>query len=508
MIRARQLLKSSIIVIFLLGLGKLTGLIRIQLVAGAFGASPEYDAFTAANQLPEVFFTLIAGGALAAAFIPVYTDYLVNESGQKAARLANTVLTLVLLLLGGVSLLGAILAPWITSALLVPDFTPEMQRLTADLMRVILIQTVLFGLSGVLSSILNSHQHFATPALAPLALDVGYVAGLFLFVPEMGIMGLAWGTVIGGVLHILIQVPALVKYRIRIRPRLAWRMRGVREIAFLMGPRVMTLGTIQLADLFVIRLASGLTSGSASAYFYGYALMQFPETLFGTAIAIVVFPTMSELYNEGDIEGMKRAAVNALRIIWTLTIPAAALLALLGFPAIAVFLQRGAFDESSTRLVYSVLVVFSARLVSEATLEIAARLFYARHNTHTPMFAYLSWLAVNVGLAYWLIGELGIVGLALASTAAFTWLAGLLYWLNRRELGGLEEKELGKTAGRAIAATLVMSLVIMELNRLIAGELLYLLAGGAAGVLVYVLVSFLLGGREIPDLVRLARKKV
>ena len=507
MIRARQLLKSSIIVIFLLGLGKVTGLIRIQLVAGAFGASPEYDAFTAANQLPEVFFTLIAGGALAAAFIPVYTDYLVNESAKKAARLANTVLTLVLLLLGSISLIGAILAPWITSVLLVPDFTPEMQRLTANLMRVILIQTVLFGLSGVLSSILNSHQHFATPALAPLALDIGYVAGLFLFVPEAGIMGLAWGTVIGSVLHILIQVPALFKYRIRIRPKLAWRMRGVREITFLMGPRVITLGTIQLADLFIIRLASGLVSGSTSAYFYGYALMQFPETLFGTAIALVVFPTMSELYNEGDIEGLKRTAVNALRIIWTLTIPSAALIVLLGFPAITAFLQRGAFDEASTRLVYSVLVAFSVRLVSEATLEIVARLFYARHNTRTPMFAYLSWLVVNVGLAYLFIGKLGVVGLALSSTVAFTWLAGLLYWLNRRELGYLGEKELGKTAVRAITATLIMSLVVTGLDRIIVSELLFLLAGGVGGVLVYVLVNFLLGGREIPDLVRLARQR-
>ncbi len=505
--RARQLLKSSIIVIFLLGLGKLTGLIRIQLVARQFGTSPAYDAFIAANQLPEVFFTLIAGGALAAAFIPVYTNYLVNESDQKAARLANTILTLVLLLLGSVSLIGAILAPWITSTLLVPDFTPEMQQLTADLMRVILIQTVLFGISGVLSSILNSHQHFATPALAPLALDIGYVIGLFFFVPEMGIIGLAWGTVIGGILHILIQVPALFKYGIRLRLQLAWRMRGVQEITVLMIPRIVTLGTIQLADLFIIRLTSGLASGSTSGYFYGYALMQLPETLFGTSIALVVFPTMSELYNEGDIEGLKRTAVNALRIIWTLTIPSAALMVLLGFPAITTFLQGDVFDETSSRLVYSVLVVFSVRLVSEATLEIVARLFYARHNTRTPMFAYLSWLVVNVGLAYLFIGELGVVGLALSSTIAFTWLAGLLYWLNRRELGYLGEKELGKTAVRAIIATLIMSLVVIGLDRIITSELLYLLAGGVIGVLVYVLVNFLLGGREIPDLVKLARQR-
>lgn len=504
--RARQLLKSSIIVIVLLGLGKLTGLVRIQLVARQFGTSPAYDAFTAANQLPEVFFTLIAGGALAAAFIPVYTNYLVNESERKAVRLANTILTLVVLLLGGVSLLGAVLAPWLTRVVLVPDFSPEMQQLTAVLMRIILIQTTLFGISGVLSSILNSHQHFATPALAPLALDIGYVFGLFFFVPEMGIAGLAWGTVIGGVLHILIQVPALIKYGIRLQPQFAWRMKGVREIVYLMGPRVVTLGTIQLADLFIIRLTSGLASGSTSGYFYGYALMQFPETLFGTAIAIVMFPTMSELFNAHDVAGMKRTAVNALRIIWTLTIPSAALIVLLGFPAITAFLQGDVFDERSSQLVYSVLVVFSVRLVSEATLEIVARLFYARHNTRTPMFAYLTWLAVNVGLAFIFRDSLGVVGLALASTIAFTWLAGLLYWLNRRELGDLGERELGQTAVRAIAGTVIMTLSILGIRQLISSPLPFLLAGGTVGVLVYLLSITLLGGREIRDMIQLVRR--
>ena len=187
--RARHLLKSSIIVILLIGLGKLTGLIRTRLVSTAFGTSYEFDAFTAANQLPEVFFTLIAGGALAAAFIPVYSAYLKNESAKTSARLANTILNLVILTLGTISLLGAIFAPWLTRILLVPDFPPETQALTAEIMRVILIQTTIFGVSGVLSSILNAHQHFALPALAPVAMDIGYILGLFLFVPSMGILG-------------------------------------------------------------------------------------------------------------------------------------------------------------------------------------------------------------------------------------------------------------------------------------------------------------------------------
>lgn len=504
--RARHLFRSSLIVIALFGLGKITGLIRIRLVASEFGATMTYDAFTAANQLPEVFFTLIAGGALAAAFIPVYSNYLTSEPAKKAAALANTILTLVLLILGAICLVTAVFAPWITAVLLVPDFSPEQQALTAQIMRIILIQTILFGVSGVLSSILNAHQHFALPALAPLALDVGYIMGLYLLVPELGIVGLAWGTVIGAVLHILVQTPALIKYKFRYRPTLAVQLSGVREIVRLMGPRLVTLGAIQIADLFIIRLASGLAEGSTSGYFYGYALMQFPETLFGTAIAIVMFPTMAELFNSGQIEQMKHTAVSALRIIWFLTIPTAALLVLLGQPVITVLLQGNAFDADATQLVYSVLLVFSIRLVSEATVEIVARLLYAQHNTRTPMFAYLIWLAVNVSLAYLWVERWGVVGLAAASTVAFTVLAGLLYWLNGRKLGALGGRELSATAVRALIATVVMTAVILLLQTLELSTLPFLVIAGSAGAATYLLLYTLLGGQEIFTLLRLIKQ--
>jgi putative peptidoglycan lipid II flippase len=374
-------------------------------------------------------------------------------------------------------------------------------------MRIILIQTVLFGISGVLSSILNAHQHFALPALAPLALDIGYVVGLYLFVPRLGIHGLAWGTVIGGLLHIAIQLPALVHYRIGYRPDWGLNLPGTREIIRLMGPRIVTLGTIQFADLFIIRLASGLPSGSTSGYFYGYALMQLPETLFGTAVALVVFPTMAEMFNAADLAGLKRTAVNALKIIWSLTIPAAAVLVLLGEPAITVFLQGGVFDAASTRLVYAVLVALSIRLVSEATLEIVARLFYARHNTLVPMLAYLGWLLIFWLLANVLVGglDLGVVGLATASTVAFTLLAAVLFLLNWRDLEGLHGRELAFSAGRALLATGGMVVVMEGIGRLALSPLLFLAAAGVAGGLTYLILNHLLGGREIPTLLRLLR---
>ncbi len=507
MLRARHLLSSSIAVIALFAFGKIVGLFRARLVAQAFGASPAYDAFTAANQLPEVFFVVIAGGSLAAAFIPVYSQYLNQESRAESARLANTVLTLVILLLGGISAVGAVLAPWLTAHVLVPDFSLAQQQLTADIMRVILIQTTIFGIGGVLSSILNAHQHFILPALAPVALDIGYFVGLFAFVPTLGIMGLAWGTVVGGVLFVLIQLPALARYSVRLRPQLDLRLRGIGELVRLMGPRIVTLGTIQLADLLIIRLASGLPAVATSSYFYGYGLMQFPQTLFGTAIALVVFPTLAELYNARDVDGLRRTAANTLAIIWTLTIPAAAATVLLGREVIVFLFQGGAFDAQATQLVYAVLAVFSVRIVSESTLEIVARLYYARHNTLVPMMAYLGWLALTTAGALLIVRSLGVVGLALATTISFTLLAAVLFEGNRRDLGGLGGRELQRSFLRAVAATAVMSLVIWLLGRVIASPILFLLTGALVGSGIYLAASWLLGGRELRALWQIVRSR-
>lgn len=490
------------------GLSKVTGLIRGRFVAGRFGAGDEFDAFTAANQLPELFFVLIAGGALAAAFIPIYTEYLKDEKLKEALKLTHSTLTLVLIVLGALAGIGAIFAHPI-SAVLVPDFSLEKQQLTAELMRIILLQTMFFGISGVMSAFLNGNQHFALPALASVALDVGYVIGLFLFVDfmGMGIHGLAWGTVLGALMHILIQVPALIKYDFSWRPTLDWKLAGTQELIRLMGPRLLTLGTIQFADLFIVRLTSGLPDGSTSAYFYGYFVMQLPETLFGTAIALVVFPTLAEMWNEGDLESMKRTAMTTLGIIWTLTIPSAVAVFLLGQPAIALLLQGGAFTEDTTAIVYGILIFFSLRIVSEASLEILARLLYAQHDTFRPMFAYFVWLVVQVGAAFWLVGSMGVQGLALASTIAFTVLSILLWGISRWKLGPLGEGVALWSAARALVGAAVMAGAILLVNQAIDNAFLYLAVGGAVGGAVYIGVTMLLGGREIQDAFALVRNR-
>jgi putative peptidoglycan lipid II flippase len=345
------------------------------------------------------------------------------------------------------------------------------------------------------------------PALAPVALNIGYIIGLVFFVPILGIYGLAWGLVLGGFLHILIQVPGLIRFNFRYLPILDRKMAGVKEIVRLMIPRLVTLGSVQAADLVVIRLTSALTVGSTSSYFYGYYLMQLPETLFGTAIAIVVFPTMSELYNAGDIKGLKETSMTALRIIWLFTIPSAVGLILLGRTGIGLFFQGGAFTSTSTDLVYGVLVFFSLRIVSEASLEILARLFYAQHDTRTPMYVALGWLVVNVILALLLVGRLGVRGLALSSTVAFTIQSIILFLISRHRLGDMGELELAKSGARFIVAATGMTIVIVVLGQIVSNPLLWLFFSVIAGLVTYFGLTYLLGSPEITSLLVLIRTR-
>jgi len=365
-IRTNHLLRSSLIVILFVGLNKIGGFIRLVLVSKEFGAGVQADALSAAMQLPELFVSLVSGGALAVALIPVYSRYLHQSGAGQSLGLANAVITLVGLMLGVVCGLGAWQAPWLARVVLVPDYTPAQQQLTADLMRIVMISMAMLGLSGVLSALLNAHQHFTLPALATVAIDAGNIFALFVFVPFWGIYGVAWGMVLAAGLNIGVQLPALIKHRLWLRPTLHLRHPGLPAVIRLMGPRIIMAGVVQAADLIVIRLASSLPAGSIAAYFYAYLIMSLPISLFGYAIAQVVFPTAAELHNAGNLPQLKLTITAALQAVWLLTIPAAIGLVALGTPGIAFLLERGAFDQQATRLVYLTLVGMSLRIVSEA----------------------------------------------------------------------------------------------------------------------------------------------
>jgi putative peptidoglycan lipid II flippase len=415
---------------------KVVGLLRERAIAHQFGATTDYDAYVAAFKIPDLIFTLIAGGALVSAFLPVFADALARHDDDEAWTVASGMTNLILVTTAALALLAAIAAPWLVGRLLAPGFDAAQQALTVSLMRIVLVSSLVFAVSGIQMGILNAYQHFLTPALAPIAYNLGIIAGALWFTPRWGIRGLAWGVVLGAVLHLVVKIPALVRYGFRYVPTFGLGQPGVRQVLWLMWPRVLGLGTVQLAFLVNTRLASDLPAGSLSALNYAWVLSQMPQTLLGTAIGTVAFPTFAEQAALGQREALRSTLAGILKVMVALSVPAAAALWVLGGPAINVLLVTGRFDARAAAATLLALRMFALGLVGHVTLEAVARAFYAQKDTLTPLCMAAGAMALQIALALALVGPLAQGGLALANSVAVTVevVAGL--WLLRRRLGG------------------------------------------------------------------------
>jgi putative peptidoglycan lipid II flippase len=342
--------------------------------------------------------------------------------------------------------------------------------------------------------------------------------------PRMGIFGLAWGGLAGTVLHLLIKLPWLVYHRARWRPVLFHP--GLAKLLKLMGPRMLGMGATYISFVLPTTFGSLLPTGAIASYEYAWKLMQLPEVVIGTAIGVVVFPTLAGIAEEGDREALRRTFSWALRLILTLCIPAAVGLLALGRPLTALVLQRGAFDAAATERVYWALQFFALGLITHSVLEVVARLFYAQQDMWTPLWAALAGLAVNAGLGWLLLPELAHGAIALSNALGAGVQVVILSLVARRRLQGIDGRALGRVSLRAAGASVVMGVAVLGFNALMSGAgqgvILSLerfvvtvglralqsyvdwgvrgVGGGLIGCAVYVLVALLLGSSEIREL--------
>lgn len=494
-----QVARSALLVAFLFTADKLLGLVRDAAIGRAFGASAALDAYYAAFELPDGLFTVVAGSAMATALIPVLSAHISRGDRKEAWRLASAVINLALLVVAGMSGVAAATAPHIIRVV-APGFDAGQTALAARLMRLVLLQTLVSSTSGIVMSALQAHQHFLLPAAAPICYTLGRIAGALWLAPHWGIFGLAWGGLAGTVGHFLVQVPGLIHYRARWWPAL--RHPDLRVVLRLMGPRVLGLGATYLNFVLPTFLGSRLAGGAISAYEYGWRLMQFPETIVGTALGLTVFPTLAERANAGDRDGLRRTACWALRLVLALAVPAAVGLLVLGRPLTTLFFQRGAFDAAATDRVVWALQFFALGLVAHSALEVASRLFFAQRDMWTPLWAALGGVALNAGLGWALLPLLAHGAMALSNSLGTGWQVVFLLLVARRRLGGDEGWGIGTSLARTVLAAALMGAAVTGFRALWpdAG----LLATGAGGLVVaaatYVLAALLLGSQEIREL--------
>jgi len=491
--------RSAALVAFLFAADKLLGLVRDAAIGHAFGASAALDAYYAAFELPDGLFTIIAGSAMATALIPILSARIAMGDREKVWRLVSAVINWALLAVAGVSVAAAVFAPQAIHAV-APGFDAATMTLAARLMRLVLLQTLISSASGIVMSVLQAHQHFLLPAAAPICYTLGRIAGALLLAPRWGIVGLAWGGLAGTVGHFLIQTPGLIRYRARWWPTL--RHSDLRAVLELMGPRVLGLGATYLNFVLPTFLGSRLPAGAISAYEYGWRLMQFPETIIGTALGLTVFPTLAERANAGDREGLHRMASWALRLVLALAVPAAVGLLVLGRPLTALFFQRGAFDATVTDRVYWALQFFALGLVAHSALEVVSRLFYAQRDMWTPFWAALGGLATNAGLGWLLLPYLAHGSIALSNSLGASLQVVILLLVARRRLGEVEGQALGASLARTVAASAFMGAVVTSFRALLPDAGLFMTSTGGlvVGAATYVSAALLLGSEEMREL--------
>jgi putative peptidoglycan lipid II flippase len=311
-----------------------------------------------------------------------------------------------------------------------------------------LLSPVIFGLSGVVMGVLNAHQRFLLPALAPSMYNLGIIGGaLFLTRPfsldmpwgaslhleplvALDIYGLAAGVVIGAALHLLIQVPGLLRFGARWSPTLSLLDPSLRRVLSLLWPRILGLGVVQIGMLATTNLASRLGAGSVTSLAFAWRLMQMPETIIATAIGTAVFPTLSALAACGQRAELRTTMRKALGVIGILSLLAAASLILLGKALAGI-----AFGQENADGVAWALQFYALGLVGHSALEVAARSFYAQQDTRTPLLVAGLTTSIAIATSLALMGPLSYGGLALGNAVGFTLEAGLLIWLMERRLG-------------------------------------------------------------------------
>ena len=330
-------------------LSSLTGLVSQIFVTRAYGTGAEIDAYYAGNSLTELLFNLMAGGALASAFIPTFTGFLAREQRARAWRLASSIGNLIFIGLGMISAIAAWQAPWIVQHILAPGFTDSVQiTLTVELLRIMLLSPAIFGVSGLLMGVLNGNQRFFLPAVAPGFYRIGLIAGVVFLSPRYGIYGLAWGVVLGASLHLLVQLPGLRGLGGQYTPSMGLKDAAVRQVGVLMAPRLLGVAVVQINFLVNTILASGMPVGSLSAINYALIIMLMPQLVIAQAIAVASLPTFSAQVAREEWSALQATFTATLRGVLFLALPACLGLILLRQPIVAMLLERGMFTQQST----------------------------------------------------------------------------------------------------------------------------------------------------------------
>jgi len=424
---------------------------------------------------------------------------------EQAWKVTNSVLNILAVLSLFFCSILFILAPKLMGWI-VPGFTGEKMATTILLTRIMFVSPIILGVSGVISGVLQSFKSFFIYSLTPIMYNTGIIIGVIFFVPMFGLSGLAYGVVLGAILHILIQIPTLYRHGFKYKPLFEYKNIFVRKIGKLMIPRTLGMATSQFNLLAITVIASTLGAGSIAIFNLANNLQYFPIGIIGISFAVAAFPTLSQLVSRGETREMVIHLSKTIRQILFFIIPFTISFILLRAQIVRVMLGTGAFDWNATVLTANALALFSISLFAQCITPILARGFYALKDTWTPFIMGLIGASLNIFLALYFKTFLGVIGLALAFSIAMIVQMALLWIALRHKVGSLQESKVIFSLSKISIAGLIMAVVVQFAKTPIAslvdmekfwGILIQGALSGTIGLLVYTLVCYWLKLEEI-----------
>jgi putative peptidoglycan lipid II flippase len=501
---------------------RLLGLIREQVFAGMFGAGFAYDAFVVAFRIPNLLRDLFAEGALSAAFVTVFSQYDSERSAEETWQLASNVLTFFTLAISIIILVGMLFAAPLVN-FYVPDFhlIAGKSELTVKLTRILLPFLLFISLAAVVMGILNTKGHFFVPAMASTFFNLGSIVGgvaLAYILPHYGhpaIVGMAFGTLVGGFLQLVMQFPALRKTGFRYRPCLQYKDPGLLKILRLMIPATIGLSATQINIFINTNFAASCQQGSVSWLNYAFRLVQLPIGIFGVALAIAMMPILARHAAHKDIGAMRETMVSSLVMVSALTLPATAGLMLLSEPIIRLIFEHGRFTNADTLATAQTLSLYAVGLFAYSANKIMVPAFYALDKTKYPVIA--SFLAIGTNIIIIQLTIDRFQHLAIALSTSFTMLLNFLFLflVLYVKMGHLPLRYLARGLMKITLAVAVMSGVVLCSRNLLAGWL-----GGSLsrqGIAVFLCISaaafsytvllYMLRLTELQETVQAVRRK-
>lgn len=498
---------------------RLLGFVRETITANLFTRA-ETDPFFAAFIIPDFMYYLLVGGALSAAFIPLFSEYLAKNEEGEGWEMASTFLNVTIILLAAFSLFGVIFARQI-APLQAYQMKEGKLELLIELTRMMFPAVFFTALAGLMGGVLNSYQRFFVPVFGPILYNIGIILGAWFLGPRFGIKGMAFGVVLGAIVNFLTQAFFAIK-RIKGYNPLYINLQhpGFKRMIRLMIPAVLGLSATQLNIWVTTNMASALPEGSITYLRLAQRLVLLPLGIFATAVSTAFFPTLSQLAAVHKWKEYKENLTLGIRVILFITIPSALGFIVMRTEIVRLLYERGEFTPQQSELTAYALLFYSLGLFAHGVIQILPRGFYALKDTITPVKVSISTVVLSIVLNFLFLRFTPLMHGGLALSFSLMGVVNMLlsFYLLRKKVGGLRSGKLIKTGLQSSGAGLGMAFAIRLFlplwNRFLIGlglttnlsRLLQVMGGISLGALVYFALATLLGMDEVKLIKRMLRR--